>query len=436
MKRYEKSLKIKNIFLGFLSFLVLSSLGISGVYAKKKKLGVVEEVWGNVFLVEEGKTKQLRAGDYLYDFSEVMTEEGAQVSFSDYYDHQFHLAGSGHIKMMNKIVELVRGYMWVQSYRPTKIPFSIQTANSTIKYYDGEAIVSFDGLGGKSQIMVLKGDFKMGNILHKVRHFDVVVADGEFSSIDNEFNGGNPRATTPVGYQSFQKVLSLFTGIKPLDDDNDLYRSVKRMPAKKKKLLKLKRKKAIGRAERDSVLKNYIEGQVPMAAKGNEKVVSKKTNTENQIIFLRIDKSARERGKKAFKNYYGVILNKIKKEKKNKKKVVKFKPSYKKGTKIPIHIFAPRVVFPLPMVSGRSGPKVKKAGKWKSKKRQYLEKRRKRAIKQKRFKQKSRAQLNKEKSNFEKTLVNEYKKQMRHSEEVNSLIEDLKNYEQNYKKNY
>ena len=104
MKGYEKSLKIKNIFLGFLSFLVLSSLGISGVYAKKKKLGVVEEVWGNVFLVEEGKTKQLRAGDYLYDFSEVMTEEGAQVSFSDYYDHQFHLAGSGHIKMILSLV--------------------------------------------------------------------------------------------------------------------------------------------------------------------------------------------------------------------------------------------------------------------------------------------------------------------------------------------
>ena len=94
-------------FLGFFSFLVLFSLGTGEVYSKKKKLGVVEEVWGNVFLVEEGKTKQLRAGDYLYDFSEVMTEEGAQVSFSDYYDHQFHLAGSGHIKMMNKIVELV-----------------------------------------------------------------------------------------------------------------------------------------------------------------------------------------------------------------------------------------------------------------------------------------------------------------------------------------
>lgn len=435
MKRYEKNIKIKNIFLGFFSFLVLFSLGTSDGYAKKKKLGVVEEVWGNVFLVEEGKTKQLRAGDYLYDFSEVMTEEGAQVSFSDYYDHQFHLAGSGHIKMMNKIVELVRGYLWVQSYRPTKIPFNIQTANSTISYYDGEAIISFDGMGGKSQIMVLKGDFKMGNILHKVRHFDVVVADGEFSSVDNEFNGGNPRATTPVGYQSFQKVLSLFTGIKPLDEDNDLYRTVKRMPAKKKKLLKLKRKKAFGRKERDSVLKNYIEGQIPKVAKGNEKIVSKKTEAGNQIIYLRIDKSARERGKKAFKSYYGGILSKIKKAKK-KKKVVKFKPSYNKGTKVPIHIFAPRVVFPLPMVTGKTSPKVKKGKGWKSKKKQYLEKRRKRSMKQKRYKKKSRAQLNKEKSNFERTLVNEYKKQMRHSEEVNSLIEDLKSYEQNYKKNY
>jgi len=431
MKRYVKNIKTKNIFLGLFSFLFLFSIGISEVYAKKKKLGIVEEVWGNVFIVEEGKTRQLRVGDYLYDFSEVMTEEGAQVSFSDYYDHQFHLAGSGHLKMMNKIVELVRGYLWVQSYRATKIPFSIQTANSSIKYYDGESIISFDSLGGKSQIMVLKGDFRIGNILHKVRHFDVVVADGEFSSIDNEFNGGNPRATTPVGYKSFQKVLSLFTGVKPLDEDNDLYRAVKRMPNKEKKVLKIRRKKAVSRKERDSILKNYIEGQVPMMAKGNEKIVSKKTKKGNQIIYLRIDKMARDRGKKTFKKYYGAILNKIKKEGK-RKKVVRFRPSYTKSTKIPIHIFAPKVVFPMPRLTGQRPLR----GGWKSKKKKYLEKRRKKAIKQKRYKRKSRAQLKKEKSDFEDTLVNEYKKQMRHSEEVNSLIEDLQNYEQNYKKNF
>ena len=57
-------------------------------------------------------------------------------------------------------------------------------------------------------------------------------------------------------------------------------------------------------------------------------------------------------------------------------------------------------------------------------------------MKQRRYKRKSRSQLKKEKSDFEETLVDEYKKQLRHSEEVNSLIEDLKNYEQNYNKNF
>ena len=39
-------------------------------------------------------------------------------------------------------------------------------------------------------------------------------------------------------------------------------------------------------------------------------------------------------------------------------------------------------------------------------------------------------------SEFESSLTNEFKKQMRHSNEVNSLIRDLKNYNQDYREEY
>ena len=37
---------------------------------------------------------------------------------------------------------------------------------------------------------------------------------------------------------------------------------------------------------------------------------------------------------------------------------------------------------------------------------------------------------------FENTLLQEYKKQRRHTQEVNRLIDDLKSYDQDYKKGY
>ena len=40
------------------------------------------------------------------------------------------------------------------------------------------------------------------------------------------------------------------------------------------------------------------------------------------------------------------------------------------------------------------------------------------------------------KDSFENTLTDKYKQQMRHNDEVNHLIDQLKNYEQDYKKNY
>jgi len=419
MKKYVESTKIKALLFCF--FIVFQ--GVKVGWSKSKKLAVVDDIRGHAFLVQEGKTKQLRVGDFLNDFSEIITEEGAQVSFSDFYDHQYHLSGSGHVKILNKMIELVRGYFWVQSYRPTKIPFMVQTANSFVKYYDGEAIISFDSFSGKTQIMVVKGDFRIGNILHKERHFDVDVADGEFSFVDNEFDSGNPRKTTRVGYSSFQKVLTLFVDVKPLDKDNDLYREIKRIPKKQKVALKVARRQAIGKMDRDSILTKYIQEKVPH--------VKNKKITKDKFIYLRLDRKSYGKGTKVFRRYYSNILKKINKEKK-KKKVVKFRPNYKKKSGVPIYIFAPRVHFPV------SGKKIRrgKMGPGKKAKGRYSKKMKRQAKIKRVYKKRSRQQLKTDKSDFEKTLVNEYKNQMRHSDEVNSLIEDLKSYEQDFKKNY
>jgi hypothetical protein len=72
-------------------------------------------VKGNVFAIHQGVTYKLNMGDYIEDFVEILTEENGQISFSDFHDHTYHVSGSGHIKVMNKITEIRSGSLWVQS---------------------------------------------------------------------------------------------------------------------------------------------------------------------------------------------------------------------------------------------------------------------------------------------------------------------------------
>ena len=43
MKKYEKNIKTKNIFLGFFSLLIIFTVSVSEVYAKKKNWGLLNK---------------------------------------------------------------------------------------------------------------------------------------------------------------------------------------------------------------------------------------------------------------------------------------------------------------------------------------------------------------------------------------------------------
>lgn len=197
-------------------------LGILGLFFIEnlwaKSVIMVSSLKGNAFASLMGRTWTLEGGEYLEDFTEILIEEGTQVTLSDYHQHKFHLSGSAHVKIINKVLELKRGYLWVQSSSDDHEDFAIHTANSTISYKNkAEAIISFDNASGKSQILVIGGFFSMRNLIRN--EINQVIPAGHFSFIENHYNQGYPRTPTPVGQSSFKNVMNLFLEIHPLQEE-------------------------------------------------------------------------------------------------------------------------------------------------------------------------------------------------------------------------
>ena len=218
MKKLFKSTKISLL----LALLMTGSAWASGPSA------IVSSVDGNAFVMSDGVTKTLHKGDRINDFSDIVTEEGSQVTLTDYYDHKYHLSGSAHIKITRNQIELARGYFWIQSFNQSE-SFILKTANAKIDYTFGEAIVSFDPYSGKTQILSVKGEFDMANALET--HLKVNVSDGQFSFVSNNYEKGIPRVPMQIGETSFRKITGLFGGVMPMTPDT---MPVSRMTAPKR----------------------------------------------------------------------------------------------------------------------------------------------------------------------------------------------------------
>ncbi len=180
-------------------------------------VGVVNSLKGNAFRTLNGDTKSLQPGDHIGNLSEILTEEGGKVEFSDYFDNSYSLSGSGHIKFKGKMLILKRGYLWIKS-KQDKTEFTIQTAHAFASYRKGEAIISFDEEERKTQLLVIKGNLRFGSISESIMSVDV--EEGYFSFIKKDVNNERPRRPTPIGIKSFQKITSLFDRFipTPIDD--------------------------------------------------------------------------------------------------------------------------------------------------------------------------------------------------------------------------
>jgi len=389
MKKLYKNTKINWL------VLIASCLATFSLWAKP--VAVVSTVDGNVFSIYQGVTKALSAADHIPDLAEIVTEEGAQITFADYYDHKFHVAGSGHVKITGNVTELLAGYIWVQSFGQSVEEFIIQTANSVVTYKGGEAIVSYDKVKGKTQLYSLSESFEIAHVLEK--SFKEVVDKGQFTFIDNDFENGAPRRPTELGHASYEKMRSLFYKVHPIEYKHPtLSKNDEILPQRRSNL------------------------RIPASVLPENKV-SDSFSKESKIIYLLPDtkKNQAKKDQQLESFYKGKVTEWSVKPKKKK-----FVPSYDKLSGVEIKIY------------GQKSPLSKEKNKLASVKDSVSNP----VISNKKESTTYRlpssvsslgAESN---SEFESSLTNEFKKQMRHSNEVNSLIRDLKNYNQDYREEY
>ena len=187
------------------SSVLLFSLSLA-VYAKP--VAQVTELKGSVFVVTpDGKTAALKANQLIEEKSEIMVEEGANISLNDYYDATYHLTGGSHLKFFNKSVQLKKGKTWIQSVN-ARHPLTLTTANGAVDYFKGEFITTFEQASGRTQVLVVNGEVEVSNVLDK--DMKQTVPAGTFTMVDPEVDSGVPRSPTKVGLQSLNSALAEF----------------------------------------------------------------------------------------------------------------------------------------------------------------------------------------------------------------------------------
>jgi hypothetical protein len=176
--------------------------------ALARPVAQVVDVSGVAFVVNKfGKTKTLKKDQQIDEYSEVLVEEGAALTFNDYYNTSYHSTGGSHLKFFNKSIQLKKGKSWVKSMT-SKYPLSITTANGQVDFTKGEFIVTFDQTTNRSQYFVVNGEVEVSNILNKETKYQIPA--GSFSFIDPDVDNGIPRTPTKVGLQSLESALSEF----------------------------------------------------------------------------------------------------------------------------------------------------------------------------------------------------------------------------------
>ncbi|EQC50314.1 hypothetical protein M899_2505 [Bacteriovorax sp. BSW11_IV] len=344
---------------------------------------VVTALMGRAFVNRKVDSKpvmlEVKKGDTLFEFDEVFTEVGSQLSMRDSYDHDFHLSGSGYALILNRAIELKGGYLWVRSYSDRDEKFNVSTVNANTTYDNADFIISFDQDSGKTQLMSLKGQVEFANMVHSYLKYEVPA--GKFSFISESYEDGSPRMPTPTGESTYRKVISLFDGV-----DKDFENKTKRQIVKKES--------------------PKADDRTPASA------TSPKTVSEpGSIIYVKespkiIDDS----------NMIDDIGRKLASE--SMKKISakkKFKPTYEKSSGVQVKVFGSHSNAGNRMPASVSNMKKKETMRGPAS-------------------LVSPVQIKNDP--FESSLLIEYKKQMRHSNEVNSLIKELKNYDQDYKESY
>jgi hypothetical protein len=378
---------------------------------------VVSEVKGNAFYSLGGSTYGLQTGMHLPAKAEIFTEVGSQITFNDYYDHIFYLSGGAHLIVHPNLVELKEGYLWIKalSYDGLRGPLKVTTANALIEHRVGEGILSFDNFSGKTQVLSIKGDFDLKNIRQEFQWTQVT--EGQFSFIQDEYNNGAPRRSTPIGYASYKKVTSLFNGVEAFEKEK-VERSQKVYPASEtvphNTLGSTQRKRGIASVQPVDSFEQALNSQHSQL---NNQEVNSGTIT---VIKLRDPKKEKEHENELLKFYQNKVT-----ELGKPKPAKKWTPSYKEKSGVPVTIFGHGM---------KHKPSTRMPASIKPAQTNRVEKKDKPSYRTPASVGGMVPTVNSRK--FESELVNQYKNQMRHEQEVNELIDQLKSIDMDYKKEY
>lgn len=198
--------------------IILAGLFSFNLIAAEAQFGRVVDLKGEGFISSNGKTREISKGDTIELGAEIVIEHHGQVTFTDNADHRYHLGNASSASVTAKGVELRSGDLWFQSLNKTDTA-TIKTANATVEYQGGEAILTYDSEKGKSQLMVINGMMKLSNL--RATELNLTVAEGHFSFIDNSYEEGAPRDPTPVGKKTYGQLVALFNGVGPMDKKSE-----------------------------------------------------------------------------------------------------------------------------------------------------------------------------------------------------------------------
>jgi hypothetical protein len=200
-----------------LIFATVISFNLLANESRPINLGRIEELKGEGFISFNGKTREIRKGDAIEMGAEIVIEHHGQVTFTDNADHRFHLGNASSASVGRNSLELRSGDLWFQSLNKND-DYKIQTANAIVNYQGGEAILTYDTVKGKTQLMVINGMMKLSNL--RANELNLSVGEGHFSFIDNAYDEGAPRDPTTVGEKTYRELVALFSGIAPMDKNS------------------------------------------------------------------------------------------------------------------------------------------------------------------------------------------------------------------------
>lgn len=371
-----------------MKFFLLISFLLSTTIASAKTVARVADFGGQSFLfLEGGKSKEVQYGDKVPDMSQLMIDDQAYVTLVDENGNIHYLAGGTFVKIYNNMLEVQNGYVWTKAHGEK--PSLINTVNSVAKYNKGEFITTVSSIDKKSQLLVLFGQVEFASSTEP--ELTIPVKSGEFTFIDQDYENGLPRSPTRVGISSYQQVKGVFANISSLKTDRF-----------EKEFLNLSKNKRARRiASVDSIpapqsQKNVGKGKVTYVKtyKGNKREPQSVNPMSAYDYYKKVKKNAPKKNK-AKVNYFGFTFKKPSKVSKTqaKKSVNKVKQLSDRQ---------PASVMPTKAPNG--APKQ--------------------------------AIINDINSVFEKSYKSNLRQNLRHSDEVNELIDELKTFKNNYKKSY